>query len=54
VSIITTDQQKVVIGLGKTGYSVIAFFVARGIRVVAMDTREQTPYSEQVKKEFPG
>jgi len=53
VSIITTDQQKVVIGLGKTGYSVIAFFVARGIRVVAMDTREQTPYSEQVKKEFP-
>ena len=53
MSIITTDQQKVVIGLGKTGYSVIAFFVARGIRVVAMDTREQTPYSEQVKKEFP-
>ncbi len=53
MSIITTDQQIVVIGLGKTGYSVIAFFVARGINVVAMDTREQTPFSELVKKEFP-
>ncbi len=53
MSIITTDQQKVVIGLGKTGYSVIDFFVARGIDVIAMDTREQTPYSELVKKDFP-
>jgi len=53
LSIITTDQQIVVVGLGKTGYSVIAFFVARDINVVAMDTREQTPFSDLVKKEFP-
>ncbi len=53
MSIITTDQQIVVVGLGKTGYSVIAFFVARDINVVAMDTREQTPFSDLVKKEFP-
>jgi len=53
LSIITTDRQIVVVGLGKTGYSVIAFFVARGINVVAMDTREQTPFSDLVKKEFP-
>ncbi len=53
MSIITTDQQIVVVGLGKTGYSVIAFFVARDINVVAMDTREQTPFSGLVQKEFP-
>jgi UDP-N-acetylmuramoylalanine--D-glutamate ligase len=53
LSIITTDQKTVVVGLGKTGYSAIAFFVARGINVVAMDTREQTPFSELIKKEFP-
>ncbi len=53
MSIITTDQKKVVIGLGKTGYSVIAFFVARGIPVLAMDTRDITPYSDRVKNEFP-
>ncbi len=53
MSIISTDRQRVVIGLGKTGYSVIAFLVARGIRVIAMDTRPQTPYSERVQQEFP-
>ncbi len=43
----------VVVGLGKTGYSVVAFFAARQIPVVVMDTRETTPFVDQVKQSFP-
>ena len=53
MSIITTDQQNVVIGLGKTGYSVVAFFAKKGMPVVAMDTREEPPFSQQIRSEFP-
>jgi UDP-N-acetylmuramoylalanine--D-glutamate ligase len=53
VSIITTDQQNVVIGLGKTGYSVVAFFAKKGMPVVAMDTREEPPFAQNIRDEFP-
>ena len=43
----------VVVGLGKTGYSVVAFFAARNIQVVAMDTRELPPFANQIKQNFP-
>jgi len=43
----------VVVGLGKTGYSVVAFFAARNINVVAMDTRQSPPFAEQVQQSFP-
>lgn len=43
----------VVVGLGKTGYSVVAFFAARQIPVVVMDTRDTTPFVQQVKQNFP-
>jgi UDP-N-acetylmuramoylalanine-D-glutamate ligase len=43
----------VVVGLGKTGYSVVAFFAARNIAVVAMDTRDQPPYAKQIQQNFP-
>lgn len=43
----------VVVGLGKTGYSVVAFFAARQIPVVVMDTRETTPFVDEVKQFFP-
>lgn len=52
-SLISTDKQRIVIGLGKTGYSVVAFFVRAGIPVIAMDTRENPPYAEQVRLNFP-
>ncbi len=50
---ISTDQQKVVIGLGKTGYSVVAFFAERGQQVIAMDTRDEPPFAQQVRDEYP-
>ena len=53
MSIIATDQQNVVIGLGKTGYSVVAFFAKQGLPVVAMDTRNEPPFASQIRKEYP-
>ncbi|MFY0641050.1 MAG: UDP-N-acetylmuramoyl-L-alanine--D-glutamate ligase [Bermanella sp.] len=43
----------VVVGLGKTGYSVVAFFAARNFDVVAMDTRDEPPFADQIKQNFP-
>lgn len=53
MDIIGSDQLKVVIGLGKSGYSVLAFFAERGINVLAMDTREEPPYAQKVREQYP-
>lgn len=42
-----------VVGLGKTGYSVVAFFAAHGFSVVAMDTRDEPPFAKQIQQLFP-
>jgi len=47
------DQKIVVIGLGKTGYSVVSFFAERGVSVIVMDTRSEPPFSEMVKDQYP-
>jgi UDP-N-acetylmuramoylalanine--D-glutamate ligase len=47
------DQHIVVIGLGKTGFSVVSFFADRGESVIAMDTREQAPFAQAVKDSYP-
>jgi UDP-N-acetylmuramoylalanine--D-glutamate ligase len=46
------DQYIVVIGLGKTGYSVVSFFADRGKKVIAMDTREQPPFAQAVRDAY--
>ncbi len=46
------DQHIVVIGLGKTGYSVVSFFADRGERVNAMDTRDQPPFADDVRSQY--
>jgi len=43
---------QVVIGLGKSGYSVVEFLARAGLKVLAMDTREQPPYLERVKEHY--
>lgn len=52
-----TDPAKrfdsVVVGLGKTGVSVIRYLLAHGKTVVAVDTRLQPPELEQVQKHYP-
>jgi UDP-N-acetylmuramoylalanine--D-glutamate ligase len=46
------DQYIVVIGLGKTGYSVVSFFADRGKKVIAMDTREEPPFAQAVRNSY--
>jgi UDP-N-acetylmuramoylalanine--D-glutamate ligase len=46
------DQYIVVIGLGKTGHSVVSFFADRGKKVIAMDTREEPPFAQAVRDSY--
>ena len=42
-----------VVGLGVTGLSCLRYLAARGVSVLAMDTREAPPSLEIVRREFP-
>ena len=42
-----------VVGLGLTGRSCVRFLRGRGATVVAMDTREEPPYADDVRRECP-
>jgi len=42
-----------VIGLGATGFSVVRYLCARGIDVRVVDTRDQPPWADQLKKDYP-
>lgn len=47
------NQHTIVIGLGKSGLSVVEFFAAQGEPVMAMDTRDDPPFAEEVREEYP-
>lgn len=46
-------QRAVVIGLGKTGFSCVRFLVKQGYEVAVIDSREQPPYYEQLRADYP-
>lgn len=48
-----TQQLQVVIGLGKTGLSLVRFLARQGVAVAAVDTREQPPELAVIRKEWP-
>ncbi|MFB1011021.1 MAG: UDP-N-acetylmuramoyl-L-alanine--D-glutamate ligase [Thiopseudomonas sp.] len=48
-----TQQLQVVVGLGKTGLSLVRFLARQGVAVAAVDTREQPPELAQIRAEFP-
>lgn len=50
-----SNQSKncIVVGLGKSGLSIIHYLLQQGKKVVAMDTRQQPPGLEDLVKEFP-
>lgn len=52
-NIISSDKKRLVIGLGKTGYSCVRFFVGQNIKADVLDTRAQPPYLSQCHHEFP-
>lgn len=48
-----TQQLQVVIGLGKTGLSLVRFLAQQGAPVAAVDTREQPPELATLRAELP-
>ncbi len=48
-----TQQLQVVVGLGKTGLSLVRHLARQGVPVAAVDTREQPPELAQIRAEFP-
>lgn len=51
--LIGTDKQRVVIGLGKTGYSMASWLAAQGVPFRVMDTRDNAPYAARFAAEYP-
>lgn len=50
---IASDAVRVVIGLGKTGYSCVRYWVAQGYSVVVMDSNPTPKLAQQLQAEFP-
>ncbi len=46
-------QPTLVAGLGLTGWSVVRYLMSKGEQLVVTDTREDPPYLEQMREEFP-
>ncbi|MHB1140717.1 MAG: UDP-N-acetylmuramoyl-L-alanine--D-glutamate ligase [Sulfuricaulis sp.] len=49
----TETKRALVVGLGLTGISCVRHLVARGYDVTVVDTREQPPKLEELRREFP-
>tara|TARA_R110002051_G_scaffold125530_2_gene198907 strand:+ start:7973 stop:9322 length:1350 start_codon:yes stop_codon:yes gene_type:complete len=53
VSLITTDKQRIIVGLGKTGLSVARYLAGRGLPFAVADTRANPPGLDQLKRFAP-
>ncbi|WP_373186853.1 UDP-N-acetylmuramoyl-L-alanine--D-glutamate ligase [Halopseudomonas sp.] len=53
MSLITTDKQRIIVGLGKTGLSVARYLAGRGLSFAVADTRENPPGLDQLKRFAP-
>lgn len=53
MSLITTDKQRIIVGLGKTGLSVARYLAGRGLPFAVADTRENPPGLGQLKRFAP-
>lgn len=54
MSLIITDKQRIIIGLGQTGLSCARYFSRKGIPFAVCDTREAPAAAEAFRAEFPG
>lgn len=52
-NLITSDQKRLIIGMGQTGLSCARFLMAKGLSFDLCDTREVFPNQIEVEKEFP-
>jgi len=53
VALITSDQFRIIIGVGQTGLSVARHFASRGLRFAACDTRVSGAAIDRFRQEFP-
>lgn len=54
MSLIASDNRRIVIGLGKTGLSIARYFSKQGLSFAVADSRKAPPELEQFRSEFPG
>ncbi|MFK8331593.1 UDP-N-acetylmuramoyl-L-alanine--D-glutamate ligase [Pseudomonas sp. BJa5] len=53
MSLIATDHFRIVVGLGKSGMSLVRFLASRGVAFAVADTREHPPELETLRREYP-
>ncbi|WP_027896003.1 UDP-N-acetylmuramoyl-L-alanine--D-glutamate ligase [Zestomonas thermotolerans] len=54
MSLIASDQFRIVVGLGKSGMSLVRFLARQGVRFAVADTRANPPELETLRRDFPG
>ena len=54
MSLIASDHFRIVVGLGKSGMSLVRFLARQGVRFAVADTREQPPELSTLREQFPG
>ena len=53
MSLIATDHFRIVVGLGKSGMSLVRFLANRGIAFAVADTRENPPELATLRRDYP-
>ncbi|MEH6492118.1 UDP-N-acetylmuramoyl-L-alanine--D-glutamate ligase [Halopseudomonas sp.] len=53
MSLITTDKQRIIVGLGSSGLSVARYLAGRGLPFAVVDTRENPPGLDKLKRFAP-
>jgi UDP-N-acetylmuramoylalanine-D-glutamate ligase len=53
VSLIASDHFRIVVGLGKSGMSLVRFLANRGTSFAVADTRENPPELATLKRDYP-
>lgn len=53
MSLIASDQFRIVVGLGKSGMSLVRFLARQGVRFAVADTRENPPELATLRAQYP-
>ena len=53
MSLIASDHFRIVVGLGKSGMSLVRFLANQGVSFAVADTRENPPELETLRREYP-
>ncbi|CAD5106837.1 UDP-N-acetylmuramoyl-L-alanine--D-glutamate ligase [Zestomonas carbonaria] len=54
MSLIASDQFRIVVGLGKSGMSLVRFLARQGVRFAVADTRANPPELATLQRDYPG